>query len=137
MIVLRKELFGFVAVDDAGEKFTASVKLGECVTVTAKRPRNIGHHRKFFGLLDLVFKNQEMYSSLEHLLDAVKIGIGHVTVIQVGKQMYQIPLSINFFHMDQVAFGGFYNSAVDWLLAEVIPGTDRAALEQEVLEMAR
>lgn len=137
MIVLRKELFGLTATDEESEAFMRGVKLGQCIEVKPRKPRNIGHHRKFFGLLNLVFENQEIYPSLDVLLDAVKIGIGHAYSVQVGKQTYLVPKSIDFASLDQVAFEGFYNRAVDWLLAEVVPGTNRADLEREVLERAR
>ena len=49
--------------------------------------------------------------------------------------MIEIPLSISFAKMDQTEFESFYERAMDFLIAEVLPGIDSADLEREVQEI--
>ena len=136
MIVLRRELFGLVPTDEAGEAFIRTVKIGECVAVDARRPRNLQHHRKFFAMLQLIFNNQQRYATLDHLLTAFKFAISHTEIIRTKRGDIEIPLSISFAAMSQDEFNAFYNRAVDFVLSEVCPGLTKESLERELMEFA-
>lgn len=136
MIILRRELFGFVPTDEAGEAFAKSVKLGECVSVDMKRPRNLAHHRKFFGMLQIIFNNQERYATLDHLLTAFKFAIKHTEIIRTKRGDIEVPKSISFAAMSQDEFNELYQRAVDFVLTEVVPGLGVEELERELMEFA-
>ena len=95
-------------------------------------PRNIKLHNKFFAMLGIILQNQEHYKSMDDLLDVCKLSIGHVRVISTGRGCERVPKSISFASMDDIEFDAFYNRAVDWMLAEVIPGLQRQHLDAEV-----
>ncbi len=118
-------------VDDEGRAFIAK-KQGKTVRVEVTEPRNSGHHRKFFAMLKIVLDNQDFYRSMDELLNVCKLAIGHVQVAQTARGPVRWPASISWAKMDQTAFEGFYNRAVDWVLKEVIPGLARKDLDAEV-----
>jgi hypothetical protein len=111
---------------------------GEQVVAEIRRARNPGHHRKMFAFLKLLLDNQEKYKTIEDILNAVKIGVGHCrwgTVWLRGVPVQvAIPKSISFANMGQAKFETFYNAALDYAVCEIIPGLDKANLERQVLE---
>lgn len=134
-IVFRRELFGLSPTDDASESTMKALKLGECIEIKFKKPRNLQQHRLFWALMQKVYENQEHYTSPEQVCTAFKFAIGHVETIKTQRGTIQIPKSISFAKMDQLAFHDFFKRAVDFCVQEVIPGLKSEALEREVLEM--
>ncbi len=88
--------------------------------------RNLGHHRKFFALLDVVFQTQSKFATKDGLLDALKIALGHHMTWRVEGREILRPKSISFAAMDQTAFESFYDGAVALILERLLPNTDRA-----------
>lgn len=112
--------------------------IGKNETVAAKitRSRNGKHHRKFFVLIGEVFKNQDRYPTMEHLLDAIKIGVGHYDTYQLTKTREVVrPRSISYAKMGQEGFEQFYNSVVNYIITKILPGTDKQDLESRVMEI--
>lgn len=136
-ILLQKRLGALRPLDDAAETALRVFSEGEVVSIELpKRPRNVNHHRLFFGLLNLVFENTDgRFVSVEHLLTAVKIGTGHADLIALrdGTEIWH-PRSISFAKMDQAQFRAFWDKAVDWILANVLP-VGKRELEQEVFAL--
>jgi hypothetical protein len=131
-VLLARHLSGLRPIDEAGEKLVAGLGQGEIVKAEVKRPRNIQHHRKFFAMLQIVLQNQDHYRSIDDLLAVCKLRTGHVDVIQTKHGEERVPKSISFAKMDQTAFDAFYDRAVAWVATEVIPGLQRADLDEEV-----
>ncbi len=121
------DMIGFEALD--------AVPKGTTLRVTWTRPRNPGHHRKFFALLDVVFQTQSKFATKDDLLDALKIALGHHMTWRVGSREILRPKSISFAAMDQTAFESFYDGAVAMILERLLPNTDRADLETRVHEI--
>ena len=133
--IFRKEFGKLAPADPKAEESIARVRHGEHVQADIRRPRNLRHHMLFFALLNLVYDNQEYFSRVDDLLDALKIAIGHTKVIVLKNGTYQVPLSISFAAMDQTAFDAFFSRAVDFLITDVVPGMDQKALLDEVYSM--
>lgn len=112
------------------------LKNGAEVRVTIARPRNVQHHRLFFAALNLVFQNQERYDTLDNLLAAVKVALGHCDwlTLKDGTQV-AIPKSIAFSKMDQASFEQFWSRFCDLVEQKIIPGLKRADMERELREM--
>lgn len=129
---------GLQPVNDAGREMLTHIGKDEMVEVVIKRPRNLGHHKKFFALLSLIFENQTRYPTVEDLLDAIKVHIGHCSTITLkdGREVY-VPKSISFAAMDQTEFEQFWNRVVTVICEQIIPGMNRADLEREILELVR
>jgi hypothetical protein len=127
-IYLTRTLGGALKpIDGVGEEYLSSLGMGEIVRATFKKDRNPGHHRKYFGLLQLVFKNQEKYLSLEALRFAVAVQSGYVDEIRLsGDRAAFRPKSISWAKMDQDEFEKFYSAAL-LAIPELLPqfaGTD-------------
>lgn len=135
-ILLRRD-FGPVLrpCDEAGESALKRIGQGKIVACNVKQPRNVQHHRLFFALMSKVFENQTYFKTVEQLVTALKIAIGHTDTIQTKRGTYTIPKSISFAAMDQGEFDTFYENSVQFVLTEVIPGLGRAELEAEIREM--
>ncbi len=135
-LLMQKHFGALRPMDEAGEEALRSLPAGAVVRVSMKRPRNVLHHRKFFALLNLVLSNQEHYASQEELLDAIKIGVGHVRLVQLPSgQVYKIPKSISFGSMDQPAFEKFYDAVCDLIVDHFLPGVTKEELAREIEEL--
>ena len=130
--IMVKRLGAFRPTDDQGIEAVRKIGDGELVKVTWTRPRNARFHRKFFAMLQIILANQEHYQSVDDLLDVCKLRIGHVRVVETARGIEKFPASISFANMDETAFGEFYERAITWMLAEVIPGLQRQHLDAEV-----
>ncbi len=117
------------------EALMAKLTPGKLVMVEVKRSRNLFHHRKFFALMQLVYENQTAYATVDDIVTTFKFACGHTHKFNTKRGMIEIPLSISFANMDQTGFETFYNRAMDFLIAEVLPGIDSADLEREVQEI--
>lgn len=136
-ILCRKSLSGhLVPIDDAGRAAVGRLPVDDLVQVEFKRPRNLGHHRKFFALLNLIYMNQTRYRSPEELLDAIKIYTGHCfpMTLRNGTEV-RVPKSISFSKMDQTEFDAFWNRVVTIVCEQIIPNLDREDLERELLDL--
>jgi len=132
--IMVKRLGAFRPLDNNDECAEAMRKIPEndLVRVTWTRPQNIKLRRKFFAMLQIIFKNQSHYKSVEELKEVCKIRIGHVYVVQTPQGEERWPKRMNYSSMDAQEFDIFYNKAVDWMLSEVIPGLQRQHLDKEV-----
>lgn len=101
------------------------------------RARSGQMHRLFFALLKMVFDNQTECKTMDVLLSVVKLGTGHADVVRTAQGFYfSVPRSISFARMDQDQFNKFFNRAVDFIVADILPGIDKAALTAEVYNLA-
>lgn len=147
MIFLLKTTYRTIVTDAAPcliatdkESWDALSKLPDDVTLTVetKRARNPDHHRKFFALLQIAFENQQTdFPTLEAMLDAIKIEMGHAELRKkLSGETYWAPKSISFHSMGQDRFAEFYNQALDLICLHIIPGMSREALENELRNVA-
>lgn len=137
-LVLRKTLNGCLEpTDELGRDVFAKIPAGDLVMAEIKRARNIQHHRKFYALMSLVYHNQERYTSLDELVDVVKVYVGHcdISVTASGEKVYR-PKSISFASMDQTEFDAFYSRVIEMVIQRFLPTVTREDLERELLEFA-
>lgn len=134
-IIFRRELFGLSATDDASEAALKAVKLGECVELKIKSPRNLQQHRLFWKLMETVCNNQEHYASPEEVCTAFKFAVGHYDTLRTKRGDVLVPKSIAFAKMDQAKFGEFFKRAVEFCCSEVIPNMNSETLEREIMEL--
>lgn len=138
-ILLVREGYKLGADNPISAEFIASMKHGEVVMATIRRPRNVRHHRMFMAIVQAVFENQTRYATFNQVLNAVKIGCGYYDLFTLpGKIPVQVcvPKSLAFGNMPQDEFDQFYAKAVSYVLAELLPGVRREDLEARILEIA-
>lgn len=138
-VLLMREGSKLAACDPVSAEAIERIGHKEQVKATIVRIRNPRHHAKFFVMLSEVFKNQSKHATLEDLLSAVKIGIGHCTWVSITLRglpvTVAIPKSISWAKMGQTSFEQFYNRAVEYILADILPGLGNEELEARVLEI--
>ena len=101
------------------------------------RPRNGKHSALFFVLLKMVYDNQTHYINPEHMREDITKAIGHCDFyVNAEGETVCRALSIAWGGMGQDEFNVFFNKAVDFIIAKILPGIDRAALTAEVYSMA-
>lgn len=137
-MVMVKTTTGFIPVDAISAESYAKIKVGKSVKVSVTESRNLKHHRKMFALLQLVLDGQpdpHQFISVDDLLQALKVAVGHsVTAIHFGKTIV-MPKSISFESMQQDQFEFFYESVIDVILKHILPHTTRQDLDKEVFSI--
>lgn len=133
--IFRKQFASLVPDNDVARDFLKTMKHGDVCFVDASRPRSLAHHRKYWAMINLVFDNQEHYTSAYEVHTAIKFGIGHTKKIKTPRGMFEIPLDTDFGAMDQVQFLDYWNRAVDYVAQKIIPGINKASFEAEVMEL--
>ena len=125
-----------VPADPISQESVDGMRQGEVVACTMRRPRNVGHHRLFFALLNEVFVNQTRYATLDHLLDTIKIGVGHYDSYPLddGRELVK-PKSISFASMDQSSFSQFYSTVVELVCKRILPGIEESDLRNRIEEI--
>lgn len=99
---------------DSDNELVRKVPLNEPITFEWRKPRNIKFHRKFFGLVNLVYQNQEQYNNIEHLRKDLTISAGYYDIrYNIEGVEIQEPKSISFAKMDEIEFSEYYNRIVD------------------------
>lgn len=134
----RKTLSGFEPISASARDFHAKTKFGQTVQLVGRRPRNPGHHRKFFALLGVLVDNTEIFGSTEDALIAVKAALGHGRWVRAHPKAEReifIPESIDFAAMGQDDFEQFYDLAVAAIRRWWLP-VDNEDLQHAVAEFA-
>lgn len=86
------------------------LRMGNQYKVDARKARNPDHHRKGFALINVIFENQERYTTLEDMLVELKLKTGWYTEhIRSDGELIYVPKSISFADMDQTQFEEFYD----------------------------
>jgi hypothetical protein len=134
-IIMKRTVHGtFAPLFEEDLEAVRRIPLDAEVLVDFRRPRNLKFHRKFMKLVRTVHGMQETYPSVETMLDAIKIAVGHceILVAHDGKPFYRT-LSINFHQMEESDFEKFYSRAIDACLANFLPkGVTPAELQNAV-----
>ena len=134
--IFYKRHGALVPYTEEGADALRRIKDGDILEVQFTRPRSQRHHKLFFAMLKIVQDNRDS-GSIDELLDIIKIGVGHTNIILVPNiGLVAVPKSINFASMDQDQFNKFFNRAVDFIVADILPGIDKAALTAEVYNLA-
>lgn len=115
-----KRGMGLMPFDEEAQKKFDKWKADSLVECEPKQPRNYEHHKKFFALVDLVYKSTEEFTNSHECLEWFKIKCGVYKTIKVGETYYPITGSISFAKMSQDDFNIFYDRAIDSALT-IIP----------------
>jgi hypothetical protein len=103
---------------------------GEVIRVKLMKDRNPRHHRLFFGILSMVYLQQEKYLSQEALRFAVMIQSGYVDEIRLtGDTVVLKPKSMSFGSMDQHEFSLFYKASLE-AIPQLLPNFEGVDLEK-------
>ena len=104
--LFRKHANGLYPADPGAEGVVARTKMGEVVEVEVRKPRNQGHLRFWWSLVDFLAEQiSDDEWTKDTTADMLKIGCGHYTLIVTpsGKP-FHLPKSISFSNMSQDEF---------------------------------
>lgn len=102
-----------VAYDSDYEKLK-KIKPDKMILCKITQPRNIGFHRKFMALIQMVFQNQEHYNSFDKLRRDLIKSAGFIDEhISIWGEVTQVAKSISFSSMDEDEFQELYNRVTD------------------------
>lgn len=134
--VWRKTIGGLKPADALAEEVYQGLALNAEVMAEVTRPRSLQHHKWFFALLKIVFDNQETYDSMDAMLIAVKVALGHCYPMTTKTgQAVMVPKSIAFNKMDETEFKRFADNFVTLVITKFLPGVNREDLEAEIFTM--
>ena len=103
-----------IPLDEYSLEELKKVKLNKEVEVEVVQKRNIGYHRKFFVMLQLIFDIQSHFEAFDPFRDWITMRAGFVERYKApnGVDMYR-PKSISFAKMDQIEFEQLYSKVID------------------------
>lgn len=134
-MVLVKSQNGYLCGgDEATQDRLNRMKTGQYVLGEFKRVRNIGHHRKFFALLNFAFdlwserRPPQTYRGMEVLPNfdsfrrdvTILAGFGR-PIVNIRNEVRFEADSIAFESMDQDTFEDLYSRVVDVIIQKVLP----------------
>jgi len=103
--------FKVVAEDYDKIKKIKPLKVVKCKVT---QPRNLKFHRKYFALINLVFRNQEQYTNSDHLRKDLAIASGYYTQhTTFNGQTRTEAKSISFTKMTELEFSELYNATLN------------------------
>lgn len=133
-ILVRKTVQGLLApTDEAGAEALRKWKAGDELWCEFRKPRFPKHHKLYFALLNIVYENQERYTSFEMFRKAVQVAAGHFDMIYtVNGEGVVSTKSIDYSSLDQVEFDRVFGEVMRVCLDNFMEGTDEAELRAEV-----
>ena len=108
-------------------------RVGASVEVTIRQDRSLPHHRLYWAILSEVVHNQEVFSTVEALHEAIKTELGYIKpAYRIDGTVHFVSDSISFKSMDEAQFNVFFDKAMDLICEYVIPGLDMDLLIAEL-----
>lgn len=131
-MLLTRTMRGLEAADDDAREKLRAWKLGQPLKCEVRLARDSARMRYYWGLVDIVRKNTDRFTSKEEVSDSIKLGVGHVNQAQVydadrGWRIVRTPKSISFARMDEVAFQDFIQRAEAYCCAVLSITSDQLA----------
>lgn len=134
--IFRHHLGTLKPVDQAGFDALMKFKNDEQLQVIFKRARNPRHHRLYWALMALIHPQQDTYTTIEQLSNAVKCAVGWCDKVELTSGMIMaIPRSISFANMKQDEFDQFFEKVVQLVITKILPGVDREDLRNRLDDM--
>lgn len=146
-VYLTRYRGGFLPADDLSADAIVELESNGPYRAKLSRPRNIGHHRKFFALLSVAFdawqpnlthKGQEVQASRERFRKDLLILAGYYeSFFGIDGSVHLEPKSISFAAMDQPEFERLYNACIQVILDRVLTGHTQKDLEDQIERILR
>ena len=143
-IFLRKIQGVLVPDSESDVEKLASIASGETIRADIKRPRNIGYHKKYFALLDVLFdifqpdeqeerlwyKGIQPIKNRERFRKDIAISTGFYEMVYTLKgEVRAEAKSISFAAMDDVEFAALFSRTIDYGLLHIAKGKTREEID--------
>ena len=125
-----------VPANDRADELLRGVRPGELITFRWKTKRSLPQMRLYFGLMNLLVK-QQVFPSKDAASLATKVACGHVDIAimpDTGEVVY-MPRHINFDALPQAEFNTFFENAVNVVVERFLPGNTPEEVMAELERM--
>lgn len=148
--LIKNRLNTFSPLSSEDDEKARQISSDEVVVGKTVKKRNVGHHRKFFGLLKIVLENMRedweyevedekgnkqviTIKTIDQLLFHIKLQLRHFEQsVSMGGKIIFTPKSIAFDKMPQNEFEEFYDKAIDVCVRYFID-CEKEDLKKEVI----
>ena len=127
-LIMRRVGDALTPVDLDGFEFINGLPIGKDVKVSVTQSRNIKLHRMYFGALQHLLKNQDLYSVLGDLNNDICIALGHYTMETYRGEKKPRAKSISFAKMDETDFRQFFEGFVKLACTRIAPNLPESEL---------
>ena len=145
-IFLTKRCGVLMPASESDTEKLATLTEGETIRADLKRPRNIGYHRKYFALLDVLYNifepvpvehnGQAVMKNRERFRKDIAIATGHYElVVNIKGEVRAEAKSISFAAMDDAEFSKLYSLTIDYGLQRIAVGKTREQIDQWVSQI--
>lgn len=138
--LFRKTLSGLAPANDTASEMIAKVKAGALVQAVVKRPRSLPWLARYWVLCAKIAENfpsaKGNHLTAEQVHFLLKLECGCATPIKrKNGEVIFVPDSIAFAKMDHDAWSEYWDRVCDYVCGELMPGLQRADLENELSEL--
>ncbi|MEL7452435.1 MAG: DUF1367 family protein [Pseudomonadota bacterium] len=130
---IKRRLDHLVPANTQAHEAMEGLPQDEWYLATIRRPRNLGHHKKYMALLQVVYPHQDTWPTFTSFRKALACALGHGLVVKSkdGREIMDAD-SISFAKMDQDEFQQFYDRAIRLICERILPNVNSEDLEREV-----
>jgi len=107
--------FALVPEIDMDAEAIAAIPQGHSVRVEIRQQRSHPRLRAYWKMLSLVVEATDCAASAEKLHEAMKLELGVVDLVRVGRMTVAIPGSIAFDKMTESEMAAYFQRAEEWL----------------------
>lgn len=125
----------YPSCDDAA-LFVKRLKPGHGVIVEATVPRNIKAHKLFWGMCSKLADACPGDYSAENIADVLKLRTGHSVIVKTKRGEIELPKSISFASMDDVAFSSFLDACINVVCRDFLDIPENQA-RRELLDIVK
>lgn len=123
---------GLIPHNEAASDALRGLAWGAKVKAQISRPRNPGHHDKYWALCSKIADAIPGDYTAENISDVLKIKAGHSTAVQTKGGVIHLPKSIAWSKMDQAGFAKFYDRCLVVICEQWLPHMKPSDLVREI-----
>ncbi len=123
-----------VPVDEFAATQTARLPRDKDLAVDARSRRNMGQHRLYWALMNLVAEASEDFADGEEVSDFIKYRTRHVRAVHnpTTGNSFLVPKSMSEASMPAEQFTRYFNRALHIVLTEILPGVPEGELRVQI-----
>lgn len=122
---LQKTPAGVQPFSQFDDDLLRQISIGGILDAYEASRRSGRQHRLYWGLVRLVFQNQDRYRTIEQLHNILKFRLGLVESVEFNDgRTLLIPSSIAYDKMTGIEFGKFLDAVINIISTDIIPNLD-------------
>lgn len=115
--LVKQDDNSFIAAYDSDFEKVQKLQRDVLLQCDITKPRNYEFHKKYWGLINMVYSNQERYTDINDLREDITIEAGYYTTrIDIHGEIKKKAMSISFASMDEYEFSDLYSKTLDVII---------------------